>query len=83
MSVAYNGANNGRRHHFPQPDQRGRCAKKVRIGKSGPDVICDQSRDGSRHLHYACRVSGWCRVKSWSLEERDRHEKYCDEGEEV
>lgn len=72
--------NVGRRKHFPQVGADGICGKKINPtdrngGRSGSDLICGQSRDGDRHLHYACRADHLCRVKSWSLEERERHEE--------
>jgi hypothetical protein len=74
VSRPYTGANNGRRTHFIQPDAKGICRKKVRVGKSG-DRICLQSRDGDRHFHYACTIDPECGVKSWSLEARGHHER--------
>ena len=65
----------GRKKHFPQLDQFGRCAKMVKLVKTGSSRRCDQSRDGDRHLHYACTVDPWCAVKSWSLEGRADHER--------
>ena len=75
MSRSFTGANSGKRMHFAQPDARGICRKLVRHGKNGPDAPCGQSRDGSRHFHYACTVDPDCGVKSWSLEARGHHER--------
>lgn len=76
MSSPYFGPNNGRRQHFAQLNSNGICRKRVRMGKSGGDRICGQSRDGSRHFHYACTVDEDCGVKSWSLEARSNHERW-------
>lgn len=67
--------NVGRRKHFPQVGRDGICGRKINMTRNGSDGLCGQSRDGDRHLHYACRVDPFCRVKSWSLEERERHEE--------
>jgi hypothetical protein len=65
----------GNRLHFPQPGDDGTCGKRINITGNGSDQRCGQSRDGDRHLHYACTVDPWCAVKSWSLEGRADHER--------
>lgn len=76
-----NGSNNtGNRRHFPEIGSDGTCGKLVHpFNRSGLRHRCGQDRTGDRHLHYACRAVPGCRVMTYSLEARERHEQEHEE----
>lgn len=65
--------NRHNRYHFAQLDDQGLCVKKV--NPDGTPLPCGQNRDGDRHLYYPCTKNDRCRVKSWSIEQRMKHEE--------
>lgn len=60
------------RFHFPQLDDHGRCAKKIREATTRTEVRCNEPRDGEFHLYYPC-LAEVCARRFWSIESRLIH----------